>query len=185
MRGFLAIPLPKEVTTALLPLLDALLGCGAKATWASPDGLHFTLRFLGDITPEQAEGIASHFAAATTAIPSFTIAVQGLGAFPNTERPKVVWVGAASGLDELAALNMAAEEAALQAGLPPEPLPFHAHATLGRVRNGYRLERLPEILEAQAAFDAGAFRADRVALFESTLTPDGARYRAVAEFPLG
>jgi len=185
MRTFLAIPLPAIVTEALEPLLQELRDCGAKATWVRPENLHFTLRFFGDITPAQRDVVATHFLQSVQDISVFEISVRGLGTFPNTRRPAVVWIGAATGGEQLGRLNAAAESAAAQVGLPPEPNPYHPHVTLGRIRNAFELGGLPEILESHGAFEAGAFQAERVALLESTLSAEGAHYRTKAEFPLG
>lgn len=185
MRTFLAIPLPAAVTEAMEPLLRELRECGAKATWVRPENLHFTLRFFGDITPAQRDLISTHFLESTRSISAFEIVVRGLGTFPNTRRPAVVWIGAATGGNQLGALNAAAEEAASQIGLPPDANTYHPHVTLGRIRNAFELGSLPTLLESRGVFDAGAFRAERVALLESTLSAEGAHYRTKAEFPLG
>jgi len=185
VRTFLAIPLPAPVTNALLPVLQELRDCGAKATWVRPENLHFTLRFFGDISPAQRDVILAHFTESISGLPSFDIALRGLGTFPNTRRPAVVWVGAASGEAQLVALNKAADSAALRAGLSPDANPYHPHVTLGRIRNAFELGSLPALLESHAGFEAGAFEADHVALLESTLSAEGAQYRTKAEFPLG
>jgi 2'-5' RNA ligase len=72
----------------------------------------------------------------------------------------------------LGALKTAVDAALVPLGWAAETKPFTAHLTLGRVRDGRRLERVPwDLAVPAAAFPVGAIH-----LIESDLRPDGPRY---------
>src|SRR3970282_1704652 len=106
----------------------------ARLRWISAENLHFTVRFLGEITPAQLAQVklASREVAAATA--PFRLSLHGVGAFPSMQRPQVVWVGVREGSEELAALSSRLDAALERHRFPPEDRSYVAHLTLDRVR---------------------------------------------------
>lgn len=142
-----------------------------------PEGIHLTLRFLGDTSPSRVDLLRPALAAAAAACPPVEARAAGLGTFPERGSPRVLWLGLevqAAVLD----LQRACERAARAAGFEREPRPFRAHLTLGRWRD--RAPR-PELPPA----DLGTTRLETLVLFRSDLRPDGAVYTALARFALG
>jgi RNA 2',3'-cyclic 3'-phosphodiesterase len=142
-----------------------------------PEGIHLTLRFLGDTSPEQVAALRPLLAAAAVACPAAEGRVVGLGTFPERGSPRVLWLG----LDVPSAvydLQRACERAARAAGFERETRPFQAHLTLGRWRDRAPHPELPPA-------DLGTTRLDTLVLFQSDLRPDGAVYTSLARFALG
>jgi 2''-5'' RNA ligase len=64
--------------------------------------MHLTLKFLGDIARNQVEPILAALQETLRAQPPLRVLAQGLGAFPNLRRPRVLWIGlSGAGLKEL------------------------------------------------------------------------------------
>jgi RNA 2',3'-cyclic 3'-phosphodiesterase len=108
---------------------------------------------------------------------AFELAVSGLGAFGRPGRPRVVWAGVA---DCKPLLRLHADlSASLQAelGVEPERRAYTPHITLGRVKSSRGCQSLQEEIARQAHSEYGRQRVESVQLFQSTLTPAGARHR--------
>jgi 2'-5' RNA ligase len=82
------------------------------------------------------------------------------------------------------AVHREAEAAARHIGLEPETKNFRPHITVGRLRDPRDSGDLAACLERECAFHAGDNVVRRVALLESTLSPQGAKYSLIREFPL-
>jgi 2'-5' RNA ligase len=186
-RAFLAIPLPDPIRERLAAAQDLLRPAGADVKWVEPELLHVTLKFLGDLTDEARGTIEPGLRAAAAAAAPIELAVRGLGAFPPTGPPRVVWAGLreADGRLTLAGVARAVETAAAGAGFPPEGRPFAAHVTLGRVKSRRNAEALRALIEREGAAEAGAFRADALVLFRSDLSPRGPTYTVAERYPFG
>jgi RNA 2',3'-cyclic 3'-phosphodiesterase len=153
-----------------------------------PEGLHFTLRFLGHMPPAQEQQIVEAVAAAVDGARAFPLTIGGFGAFPNARRPRVVWLGLREGAAPLIALQRRVEDELLRREIVPDGEEFTPHLTLARVRPeagpaaraalGAALAALPT--REQARSTAGA-----VSLVHSVLTPQGSRYTVLNEWPLG
>jgi RNA 2',3'-cyclic 3'-phosphodiesterase len=185
-RAFIAIPLPEGLRTRLASAQETLRPARAGVTWVDPGRLHVTLKFLGDLSDEARGPLEEGLRRVAAAAAPIDLEARGLGAFPASGTPRVVWAG----LEEkapgrLAALARGVEEAAAAAGFPPEGRPFAAHVTLGRVKSPRNAAALRALIEAGRDVEAGAFRADAFVLFRSDLSPQGPTYTDVAQFKLG
>jgi 2'-5' RNA ligase len=183
MRAFLAIELPDRVRTALAETVARLRKARVNASWVTPDRMHLTLRFLGDVTEDAARELAKRLRDDYRPAVPPELRVQGIGAFPKLSRPSVVWAGVVEDGHSLATAQRIAEECAQGIGLAPEPKPFHAHVTLCRVKSGQGIADLIGRMEREAGLDAGAFTARAVSLFSSELTGKGPVYTRIEEFP--
>jgi 2'-5' RNA ligase len=177
VRAFVAIELDARLREAMGELQVLLRPRLGGIRMVRPEGIHLTLRFLGDTSPAQVEALRPRLASADAACPPCEARVAGLGMFPERGRPRVLWLG----LDvppPVVDLQAACERAARAAGFEREDRPFRAHLTLGRWRE--RAPR-PELSPA----DLGPTRLETLVLFRSDLRPDGAVYTALGRFPLG
>lgn len=177
MRAFLALELPDEakrgIAAAMLRRVESLPGLRRTA----PEGVHLTLRFLGESLPEQLQALVPEVGAAAARCPPADARLSGLGLFPERGAPRILWLGVELGQAVLD-LQRACEAAARQAGFAPEPRAFRPHLTLGRWRE--RVRRPP--LEA---LELGVVRLERLVLFQSRLDSGGAVYTPLHTFRLG
>ena len=182
MRLFLAIELPGEVRKAVGALQPRLAARASGWRWARPDGIHLTLRFLGEVDDAADAGLRGTWRGIVASAPPFAVAVGGLGAFPPRGRPRILWVGVREEPDrgQLASLASDLETAARRAGFPPEPRAFRPHLTIARARSDGAVV-LPDLHDEGCA---GRIAVNEVVLFESHLEPQGARYVALDRFPL-
>jgi RNA 2',3'-cyclic 3'-phosphodiesterase len=151
--------------------------------WVAPQNLHLTLQFLGEIDASRVKEAADRLAP-PFATPAFDVAIAGLGAFPPSGPPRVIWLGVTEGAAQLSGLYREVGLRLAGLGLPTDARPFHAHLTLGRVRT-VRGPGLRDAMAAARAADAGRCRVDHVTLFESRLSQTGAAYSVVAVSRLG
>jgi len=115
----------------------------------------------------------------------FDLALRGLGAFPGSTRPRVLWAGVGAGAQAAVDLAARVDEALAALGFAAEARPFSAHVTLGRAREPRRDPALGAALDAAATLDFGLFTVDRIALMRSDLSPRGARYTCLESWSLG
>ena len=156
--------------------------------WVKPDGIHLTLKFLGNVRADLAQGLLSglHVPAATS--PPFQIRLAGLGMFPNARSPRVLWAGVEGDLEALSDLQEVVESAASPLGLPRDGRPFSPHLTLGRVRRGASGSTLFKIgvsVESETLAHTEPWKVDSLHLVQSVLTPSGAEYTVLGSAPLG
>jgi 2'-5' RNA ligase len=150
--------------------------------WVARHNVHLTLKFLGAVEAARRDAVARALADAAAGCSCFDLTVRGLGAFPTSTRPRVLWAGLDEGAAPAAALARRVDQALVALGFAPEPRPFAAHVTLGRVRAPRANPRLAEALAESGAF--GRQRVDRLVLMHSQLSPRGPRYTELATAPL-
>ena len=184
-RLFVAAWLPAAVRAEAAEVSERLRATGADVRWVPPENLHVTLRFLGDVEDDRVDGLVGCLSRAFAACEPFGIRLSGLGRFPPRGAPRVVWVGMESGKREIASLASITEKALLAEGFLDriEERPFRAHVTLGRPRSSRGVGRLLDLLE-ELPFDGRTHLFEEVRLVESRLSPRGAKYHAVARFPV-
>lgn len=189
LRLFVAIELPEEIRVELGRCQARLAQrLTASVRWVKPEGIHLTLKFLGNVQQHRVNGIEAALSQAAKGSAPLALALQSLGAFPNQRSPRVIWVGLEGDLDALLALQEAVDRGLEAMGFRREARPFSPHLTLGRLREGETaLERRlwGEALALEAPPAAVAFRAQDVSLMRSILTPQGAIYSRLGLFPLG
>jgi RNA 2',3'-cyclic 3'-phosphodiesterase len=188
-RIFVAIEIPYEIRSVLAVESRRFRETGGYVSWVNPENMHLTLRFYGEVNAQQLSCIIKGLANGCREYSQLKLAVSGLGAFPKSQRPAVIWAGVKVLTGDIVLIQSITEQVALKAGLDPEKKPFHPHITLGRVRNAAHAVRLGEILAKR--IDAGnldfgdEFEVQSMALWESELRPDGPVYTCLEEFPIG
>ncbi len=181
MRAFIAIDLPEPLHAALAEAQQAFRSFCRDARWTRPEGIHLTLKFLGEITDAQTKQVVEALAQIGPFDP-FPVEVQGFGFFPQAQRPRVFWAGvtASSALAELAAQVESHME---KIGFAREDRTFAPHLTLARFQVPRPQPALEEAVAGRATSSLGNFEASAFFLFESKLSPQGAQYRKLMRFP--
>lgn len=184
IRSFIALPLPEEVVGHLVRLHESVPHEAGKIRWVKEDAIHLTCVFLGDIEPVQVEPIEKALREMAAGVEPFVTSLDGVGAFPNFNRPRVIWVGYADGGQEAEGLKGRVDEALVPLGFEPEKRRFHPHVTLGRVKApGKR-----GILERAASnwiIPYENWMTRELILFQSVLDRHGPTYFRLATVPLG
>lgn len=175
-RLFVALRPPPEIRRQLLAAMEGVEG----ARWQDDEQLHLTLRFIGNVERPLAEDIA--VALGNVHAPPVTLRLSGVGQFDRRGRTTTLWAGVRPH-DAVAALHRKVDQALARLGLPREGRAFLPHITLARSNAA---TGPPEaFLARNAGLASAAFTLSHMLLFESTLGQDGARYEAVARYPLG
>jgi 2'-5' RNA ligase len=183
MRLFIAVDLP-EALRRVLGQAQVALREAAPTTdvrWTSPERLHITLRFLGEVPEDAVPLLVGVMKRAAAGCPPPELAAAGVGAFPSLSRPRGIWVGIDGPLAGLAAEIGTGLTAA---GYPPEPRAFRAHVTLGRVRRSGAPRALATAIDVLGRARFGAWTATEVVLYRSHLRPTGSVYEPLARVPL-
>ncbi len=180
-RLFIAIELPAHVLDHVGALQDWLRERVPPHTvrWVAPQGVHLTLKFLGDVPVRQHDAIQDALARAARAHAPFELSVGGLGCFPNTRRPRVAWVGVQQDTEALHKLHDAVEAHIASLGYPTETRPFHPHLTLGRVRRDARrqdAQALGTLIAKNTFRQRQTWTVHDITLVRSQLKPSGAVY---------
>jgi len=153
-----------------------------KIGWVPPANLHVTLKYYGNLAPEQVEGVADAAREAARGVTPFDVAARGLGVFPKPEIPRVLWVGLTDGLDKLIALQTRLEDSSDKFGFERDARPFKGHLTLGRVRQG--TEGIDRWLTEFADTDCLSSTINEIVIYESRLHRKGAEYVSHYRVPL-
>ncbi len=187
IRAFIAVDIPDSLRQDLAALQSELRASGADVGWVKPENLHLTLKFLGDIEESQVEPLVLSLSKESVRLGSspFTISLEGIGAFPKTTYPRVIWVGVNQGKEELEKLALGVERTCVDLGFAAEERPFSVHLTIGRVRSKDRLAWLIKKLQVAEFRGSAPASIDRILLIQSTLSPHGPTYTPLAEIPLG
>jgi 2'-5' RNA ligase len=189
IRCFVAIDLPDSTKNALRQVGERLRGRAPhhSVRWVRVEGVHLTLKFLGDVAETDLPEIKAALARVARQHGPFAFTVGGVGCFPNVRRPRVVWVGVKEETGSLAAVQRDVEKGLIPLGFEPEKRAFHPHLTLGRTRRGLRSgdqRRLGEIVTAAGVGELDSIQVDSYKLIRSDLRPSGAVYTPLAAFEL-
>ena len=183
IRAFLAVEPTEDVLQAVSRLQENLKKeIKGKISWTRPQGNHITLKFFGNIDQDDVKNICAIIKKQIASVPTLSLNVEKIGAFPDARRPRVLWLGTTGDIDKLAALQTQVERDFEGIGFPRENRPFHAHLTLGRIKIPQEITGIKEAMDKYKDFAAGGFNCKELVLFQSKLTPQGAVYTKLEKF---
>ena len=184
-RTFIGINIGDGIRASAVALQEALAKAGAGVKWASPEGMHVTLLFLGEVDDRELHAVCKAVKAVSASEPPFTLRVSGVGAFPTSRRPKVLWAGITDGADVLQRLHAALEEKMLDLGCyRTEKRGYTPHLTLGRVNTTEDGLALAPELPKHMTWDGGRTAVDEVLVFSSEMERDGPLYTVIGRAAL-
>src|SRR2546425_774000 len=187
LRLFVAIELPGEVREALSRLEHELQRRGLeKLRWVRPEGIHLTLKFLGETPKERVPAIQDALAGAVEDAAAHELSLGKLGTFGGS-RPRVLWVDLTGHVDAIRRLQERVESAMNGFGFEREARGWSPHVTLARIRPEMAREAAGAIPRAMSDVETppGVIPVRDVSLMRSTLRPSGAVYERIAAFPVG
>ncbi len=179
MRAFIAIELPSDIKDAISKIQDKLKTALPKVSWVKPPNLHLSLKFLGEISPEQLSDISKIAEEIANQSCVFKIGLETLGVFPDLARARIIWAGTNKMPWELGKIVEQLENKLAQAGFAKEARPFRAHITIGRIKshlNPSEFEKaILEVNKDRQNVNLG-FKAAGITIFQSTLGATGPTY---------
>lgn len=185
MRCFVAIELCQDVRRKLADLQSWLGHWDRAVRWVRPESIHLTLKFLGEVPDGQIPAICQVVDEVAAVCDPFALTVQGTGCFPPRGPVRIAWVGVDEPTGRLATCQRLCEDAFAKLGFARETRPFAPHLTLARIKDPRKARDLRDRLGTYVDFNAGTVDAEELVLFESQLSPEGARYVAVHRAGMG
>lgn len=188
IRTFIAIDVSSQVRVAAEKAIACLRGSGAAVNWVEPENVHVTLKFLGEVPNVEVHAVCREVqqAVAESGVAPFEVECHGLGAFPDIDRARTVWMGVREGGEQLIQLHAAIDAQLPKLGFARERRRLHPHVTLGRVKCG-GMQRAPlvDLLRTHQDWEVGRLFVSEVLIFSSTLEKGGPIYDVMGRAPLG
>ena len=181
MRLFVALDIPDAVRRALRELIARLKPECDDARWVRPEGMHVTLKFLGETDGAKLDSIKAALSPEHSG--PVDLDFRGLGFFPNEFHPRVIWCGV-KGSSNLVTLAASVDAALQPLGFSPESREFSPHLTLARFDSHKGLDTLVRAANNLKSYDFGSARQSEFYLYQSVLKRGGAEYTGLATFPI-
>ena len=188
IRSFIAVELPEAVKTGLQQLQTELtLPQYSFVKCVAPEGIHLTLKFLGNISAQKVTEITKVMEQTSQGVNPFQLQLIEVGAFPNVKRPRVLWVSIKGEVDKLVDWQQRLDNGLVPLGFAKETRPFTPHLTLARLREncspGDRIHFGEMVAGSHVEVDY-TFTVTSLNLMKSQLFPTGAVYSRLAEVKL-
>jgi len=184
MRMFVAIELEKRIKDSVSALIKKLDKGDRNIRWVKPQGMHLTLKFLGDVSEDKIKEVKSVLGNIAKDYSPFQLHLKGTGTFPTEARiPRVAWIGIEKN-EVLQRIQTRVENELHKIRFPKEKRKFHPHLTLGRIKGPQNLGVVIKTLKQYEEAEFGEMTVNRITLFKSTLKPTGAEYTILSEFYL-
>ncbi len=180
LRAFIAIEFPQHIQDAVekqTARLRQTLG-NEIIRWVPCQNMHLTLKFLGDIAASHVDFLKQMLAREAVSHPQFDLQISGLGSYPTSRRPRVLWAGLHTPAD-LISLQRSIEAGTTRLGYEQEEHAFSPHLTLGRVRqttSPAEMQKVRNALDTIQLGNIGTARVDSIHLFKSDRLPSGSIY---------
>jgi 2'-5' RNA ligase len=176
IRLFAAIAVPEDIGRGLVRRQQGI----PRARWRTPEQMHITLRFFGDIPETVAADLDVELGGVSG--PPLDLNLGGVGAFGEGADVRAVWAGVCDSAP-LRRLAGRCEAAARRAGLKPERRPFRPHVTLAYLKRADPA-RVAAWIQGHNLLKSPPFRATWFGLYSSWSSPEGSRYDLEREYPL-
>ena len=172
IRSFVAVKLPGDAADVLENFLAEIRPL-AKIRWVRRSQFHITLKFLGENPRDVTDDVIDALTPLKRFEP-FTVELSYIGAFPNLNAPKVLWLSGDKGANELGHVAKRVNDVLYDsAGLERESKKFTAHLTLARLKDSF----LPEnLLRKLGEVPKISWVCDELCLMKSDLKPSGPLY---------
>lgn len=180
MRLFIGVCPAREMVSEVQDYIHSASSGSLGLRWTSPENLHFTLRFLGEVSPQCLTGLKRDLEQIAMSCRPFLLTLGKVGFFPNAQSPRVVWLGVERGAKELTRLAKMIQPVGLEWGLEPSGQHFQPHLTIARAERG----TIPVFIPGEKDHFKSVTSVTSFSLVESRLQPGGSVYRSIADFAL-
>lgn len=180
MRLFVALEIPDAVRLAAAKMIERLRPAAPQARWARIEGIHITLKFIGQVKSEALQPIEAALTDIRVGDPVH-VHFHGLGFFPNERRPRVFWAGVEAS-SSAAALAAKIDERLATLEIVRETRAFSPHLTLARFETASGTSQLNAEIKKLKSVELGEITTREFHLFESQLQRGGSRYTRLKSF---
>ncbi len=185
IRSFLAFEQPEEFRRLVRDISGALVKSRLDVRWVKPENIHLTVVFLGNVSVENLSAMEQRIAESCARFRPFQIALKGIGCFPNTRNPRVIWVGLEGETERMGRFRDELQAPMASFGVKEEKREFRPHLTLGRFNRSPGGDReLQRILEEHGGLSSPACLIEELLLFKSDLRRGGSIYTKLKSWPL-
>ena len=185
VRLFIAAELPDAFREDIARIGSAALSLGLGGVRpVRAENAHLTLKFLGEVGANRVEDVLASMRLAAARAAPFRLRTGKLGAFPNADAPRVLWLGVDGDLAALLRLRDDLEDALAAAGFQRDRRAFAPHVTAARVRDRVSPAAAKRLMNAAAETVRPApieFAVKRLSLMRSDTRPGGAVYTRLGE----
>ncbi len=175
-RLFIALELSEQQKNEVNRLQEKIKTYMEGVRWVKPEGLHLTLKFLGETDENCLDQIKKAMDENTALLKQFEVAYGQGGVFPSPRKARVIWIGLKKGSEEVSELAGGMEKALSRLGFEPERRSYSPHLTIGRARSPLPENIVRRYLDRENNFSTTASTIQGATLFESKLSPRGATY---------
>ena len=176
-RLFIGIPIESEMAVQVAETWrnDLMLNQN-RLNWTKPETWHITLFFLGDTPDEKIDLLQQLIGESFNAIKAFSTQLNGVGVFPDSCNPRVLWLGLET-LQPLMSAHIKLGDLLRQNRFSFDDKPLKPHLTLARIKSQENRDSFKSLLNQYSQFNFGKVAINRVVLFESILTSQGPVYK--------
>jgi len=188
IRTFYALSVPPDLVDAVRRIQQrARIDLPKGLRWTSPEQVHLTLAFLGDVPADSTVQLKSILEEIVLSVEPFEVCVMGVGGFPRADRPRVVWAGlTGESVHQIGKLHH--DLWGRLEPIVPKPEPndreFHPHITLARVP-GPQPPKIAAWMQKHVDYEFGNWPVREIQLIQSVLTPKGPVFETLARAELG
>jgi 2'-5' RNA ligase len=175
-RLFIAVDLPEKIKENLKSMAFGIPG----AKWVSPEQLHLTVRFIGEVDGALFSDIKNILDEINSA--AFSLQLKGVGYFPPRGAPRVLWIGLEKS-EPLQLLKKKIDTKLLRVGVEPEGRKFSPHITIARLKKS-PVHKIANFLSGNGLFSQEPFQVEDFKLYSSILSPKGAYHKVERIYPL-
>lgn len=185
IRSFLAFELPSEIKNMIVRVSGELRKSDLDVRWVKVDNIHLTVVFMGNKKTEDIEAIGDEAQKVCLKYGIFDISLKGMGFFPNSRNPRILWLGLHGDLDRMSYFRDALQKHLKPFGIKEEKRRFKPHLTLGRFRKAKKMgSRLDDLVLKYKDLTSPSCPLKELILFKSDLKPGGAEYTKLEAWPL-
>ncbi len=181
LRSFIAVELPNDIHDSLQELQNNLKDSMPDVRWTKYGNIHLTLKFLGNVEPSKVDKISISIQNVANEFFPFTMSLARVGAFPNSRKPSIIWVGVEEGAEKIVEIANRIESSMEKLGFHREKRPFKPHLTIGRIRELKHPAVMAKSLENNEIGEIGKFRVEKLSFIKSQLDPSGSIYTTLSE----
>lgn len=182
IRAFLAMDIDDDLKPKINNVIKQFKSIDAKIKYVELNNLHLTLKFFGDIDTNGLNLLEDAIERVVSDFRPFSIKIKGCGAFPNTNRIRVIWLG----IDEdeiIKDLHDRLDKEFVKLGFDADRK-FSTHLTIGRMKSPKNKNQVKSTIEEIEDIEIGEMEVNRISLKKSTLTPQGPIYEDLRIFEL-